>query len=101
MMVDDGLRVEVVYATPEEQTLRHILLPHGATVADALSAVAAEPPFNELALADCAVGVFGQVCAGTRGLCNGDRVEIYRALSVDAKTARLKRAAEQSSRSKR
>ena len=100
-MVNDGLRVEVVYATPEEQTLRPIVLPHGATVADALSAVAAEPPFNELALADCTFGVFGQVCAGTRGLCDGDRVEIYRALSVDAKSARLKRAAEQSTRSKR
>ena len=101
MMVDDGLRVEVVYATPEQQTLRRIVLPGGATVADALSAVAAEPPFNKLALADCAVGVFGQVCAGTRVLSDGDRVEIYRALNVDAKTARRKRAAEQSNRGKR
>lgn len=81
-----------------QQTLRQLVLPRGATVGDALDAVAAEPPFSQLTLADHSVGVFGRVCAVTQGLSDGDRVEIYRELSVDAKTARVKRAAEQKNR---
>ena len=39
--------------------------------------------------------VFGQECERARVLQPGDRVEIYRELAVDAKTARRQRAAQQ------
>ncbi len=91
------LCIEVVYATPRQLVVRQIDLPLGSTVADALQSVAAEPPFNQLTLSQHSVGVFGQVCETTRALSDGDRVEVYRELQMDAKAARLKRATEQRS----
>ena len=89
------IQVEVAYATPGVQTLRTLQVPTGTTVAGLLQQMAQQAPFSELDLATHQVGVFGQVCDGARVLLEGDRLEIYRPLIMDAKTARLARARQQ------
>ena len=86
------MKVEVVYALPERQALASVRLEEGATVADALSAVAGMAPFSSLDLARVPVGVFGESVGREAKLHEGDRVEIYRPLLVDPKDARRRRA---------
>ena len=86
------LAVEVAYALPEQQWVVPLSLPAGATVADALAAVAQRKPFAELLLDQLAVGIFGEVVTHTQVLQANDRVELYRPLHQDPKTARRLRA---------
>jgi len=88
-----GLTVEVSYALPQRQTVVSLVLPAGATVADALARVADRPPFADLDLAAVPVGVFGDRCERDRPLVQGDRVEIYRPLHMDPREARRRRVA--------
>ncbi len=89
------ISVEVAYATPNVQTLRALQIPTDTTVDTLLQQIAQQAPFSELDLAAHQVGIFGQVCDGTRVLQEGDRLEIYRPLIMDAKSARLARAQNQ------
>lgn len=86
------MRIDVVYALPDGQAQVGVRLADGATVADALGAVAETEPFSELDLAAVPVGVFGESVGRERRLRDGDRVEIYRPLLVDPKEARRRRA---------
>ena len=62
----------------------------GATIADALALAAA----NAIELpAFAAVGIWGDVRAIDHLLREGDRIELYRPLEADPKTARRVRAA--------
>jgi putative ubiquitin-RnfH superfamily antitoxin RatB of RatAB toxin-antitoxin module len=88
--------VEVVYARPDRQDLVALTLPEGATVADALEAVADRTPFAALDLARMPVGVFGDRVDHARELAHGDRVELYRPLVIDPREARRRRAAARS-----
>lgn len=87
------MHVEVVYALPARQHRVHLELEHGATVADALTAVGRVPPFTELDLTTMPVGIFGRRVKPGDVLQGGDRVEVYRPLLVDPKEARRQRAA--------
>lgn len=88
------MRVEVAYARPDQQYLLSLDLPAGSTISDALAAADLAAHCPELAAGDYAVGIWGQVekSPQTRQLQAGDRVEIYRPLSVDPMTARQARA---------
>ena len=94
-MSDQTITVEVIYATQQQQSLRTLQLHPGATVADALSAVATDAPFGAIALDEHAIGIYGRPCETSQVLVEGDRVEIYRELLVDAKAARRRREREQ------
>ena len=87
------LRVEVVYALAEAQHLVELVLPAESTVADALNRVRTLPGFEGVDIENASVGVFGAVIADRNQRLNeGDRVEIYRPLTVDPMTARRLRA---------
>jgi hypothetical protein len=88
----DTIEVEVVYALARRQHLVPVVLPAGATVADALRAVAARPPFDQLDLDTVPVGIFGDRVNRDRRLEPRDRVEIYRPLAIDPRQARRQRA---------
>ena len=85
-----GIRVEVVYALPEGADAVTLRLPPGSTVRDALQAsgIAARHPGADLN----AVGVFGKPVRADAPLADGDRVEVYRALLLDPKEQRRRRA---------
>jgi len=86
------LTVEVAYALPDRQCVMSLSLPAGATVGDALDAVADRPPFDALDLAAVPIGVFGDRCGRDRSLADGDRVEVYRPLRMEPREARRWRA---------
>ena len=87
------LRVEVVYALPEVQRVVELVLSANATVADALDRVRPLPEFTGIDFDNATIGVFGTVVVDrTQRLNEGDRVEIYRPLTVDPMTARRLRA---------
>ena len=86
--------IEVVCALPQRQHLLAVRVPAGCTVAEAVrrSGIAALVP--EVDVESAALGIFGQPVEhpGEQVLAAGDRVEIYRPLLQDPRTARRKRA---------
>ena len=89
------MQVEVVYALPARQLVHRAEVKPGTTAAEVLDEACATTAFAGVDWRDHAIGVFGQVCEPERRLDDGDRVEIYRPLTADAKSARRRRAAEQ------
>jgi putative ubiquitin-RnfH superfamily antitoxin RatB of RatAB toxin-antitoxin module len=85
------MRIEVVYARPQGAIQRTNELPAAATVGDALRTAGADPVFSGIDLAGSPVGVFGAAARREQPLHPGDRVEIYRPLALDPKTARRAR----------
>ena len=86
------LTVEVVYALAEAQDTVTLELPAGATLRDAVLRSGMLERHPEIDLAVQKLGVFGAPAAPDRPLADGDRVEIYRALVMDPKEARRRRA---------
>lgn len=89
----DVIDVEVAYARPEQQWLLRLQLPAGATVADAIRASGLPERFAEIDVERDGVGIFSRRAALSDRLQAGDRVELYRPLTVDPKQARRQRAA--------
>lgn len=88
MAAPETMRVEVVYALPERQTVIALRMQPGACVRDALTASGLLQRFPELAAATQKFGIFGQPAALDTPLKDGDRVESYRPLTRDPKQAR-------------
>ena len=79
-----ALKVEVVYALPRREKVLSVSLPDGATVLDALLKAGLGK--------EKSVGIFGEAATLDTRLRDGDRVEVYRALEIDPKEARRRRA---------
>ena len=86
--------VEVVFAAPESQLLTELELPSGATVADAIAASGLAETFPQHALNALPVGIWGRLTEVSRTLQDGDRVEIYRELTLDPMESRRLKASE-------
>lgn len=88
------IAVEVVFALPERQELIGLQVVPGTTIAEAidLSGIAARFPDEDLGNCEC--GVWGRPAGRDRELQDGDRVEVYRPLSIDPRDARRALAAE-------
>ena len=90
-------RVTVTCSPAPRQVLEWpLLLPEGATVADALQASGWREacPQGE----PVEVGIWGKRCSLGQAVREGDRVEIYRPLQVDPKIARRERFRQQGAR---
>lgn len=88
-----GIDAEVCYAGPQGQFMLRVLLPVGATVADAIDASGIRERVAGLTIDDDHVGIFSRPVKLSTPLRGGDRVEIYRPLIVDPRQARRERAA--------
>ena len=86
------MSVEVVYALPAEQVLVCLRLATHATVAQAIEQSGLLRRYPQISETPLRAGLFGKCVALETGLCDGDRVEIYRPLTVDPKDARRRRA---------
>ena len=94
-MVDPKpLRVEVAYATPEEQVIIPIDVPEGTTLEQAIALSRIQERFPAIDLRTHKVGIFGKLSKLSTVLRSEDRVEIYRSLIADPKEVRKQRAAE-------
>ena len=82
--------VEIVYALPDRQVLRRILLPDGSTVEDAIRVSGLRAVFPDMDTTH--VGIHGEPVPVTTILRERDRIEIYRPLQVDPKEVRRMRA---------
>lgn len=93
-MVDDDLKplaIEVVYATPQEQTLHRLRVKAGTTLEDAIRTAGLGKHLDDAALR---IGVFGRLASPTDAVGEGDRIELYRELLADPKATRRRRAAQ-------
>lgn len=86
------IAITVVLAMPDRAIEIPLQLPGGATVADALAQFGLAALDPRLDLEHASVGIFGRRVDRRCTLADGDRVEIYRPLVADPKTARRKRA---------
>jgi len=91
-MVD--INVEVAYAaSPLQQVILQVNLPVLSSIELAIQQSGILQQFPELKLAELVVGVFGKKLPPSTPLLGGERIEIYRPLRIDPKTARRQRAA--------
>ena len=79
-------------AWPELQLLIPVELPSGATVGEAIDRSGVRERFPDLEIRDDRVGVFAEKRTLADSLRDGDRVEIYRPLKIDPRTARRLKA---------
>lgn len=86
------LPVEVVYACPQRQLLLALKVAPGTTVAGVVEQSGILQCVTGVDTEQLTLGVFGRVCEPERVVAAGDRVEIYRPLQQDPKTARRRRA---------
>ena len=81
------LNITVCWSTDQQVLQQALVVPPGTCVGLALE-ILGQPLVQEAAL----VGIFGQRCALSRVLQEGDRIELYRPLTVEPKAARRRRA---------
>ena len=93
MVRPEAIAVEVVYLLAEEQIVISLEVPRGSTVQDVIDLSGLPERFPGIAAAGAPVGIYGRITARDASVSDGDRVEIYRPLTADAKQARRRRAA--------
>jgi uncharacterized protein len=97
------INIEVISAQNNDVQRVTLALPAGSTVNDALigvdfaqTALAASRIVSETEhVADSYIGIWGRRVTLSTVLDDRDRIELYRPVIADAKSARLKRASEQ------
>jgi len=87
------IRVEVAYALPDRQVIIVLEIEPNSTVQAAIQQSNILVQFPEIDLQQQKVGIFSKRCELTDVVHDGDRIEIYRPLIIDPKTARRKKAA--------
>lgn len=89
----EAITVEVVHVTAQGEVFhRSIALPAGATVAAAIDQSGVLDAIPDLVADPARLGVFSHKVGLEHVLKDGDRVEIYRSLTLDPKEARRRRA---------
>ena len=86
------LKVSVALALPGRQEVVALELPPGSTIADAIAAARLAERFRGIDLAAFSTGIWSRPRTPQTPLRDGDRVELYRPLQADAKSARRARA---------
>jgi hypothetical protein len=86
--------VEVAYALPNKQVIAKVAVAAGTTVAEAINLSGIRQIFPGIE-EQPTVGIFSRKVPLDHALQAGDRVEIYRALLVDPKEVRRRKAEEQ------
>lgn len=80
------MQVGIAYSEPAQQTWLKIDVPEGATVREAIERSGILALYPHIDLATQKVGVFGKAVKLEMVLKTGDRVEIYRPVTIDPKT---------------
>lgn len=80
------MKVRITYALPQRQLSITIDLPDGSTVSDAIKRSGILERFHAIDMEKQKVGIFGKFVKLDAAVEDGDRIEIYRPLTVDPKT---------------
>ncbi len=86
------IQVEAAYAAPQRQVLRRLTVEPGATIEQVIRRSGLLEEFPEIDLAVNRVGIFATLARLSDRVSDGDRIEIYRPLTVDPKETRRRRA---------
>ena len=86
------IKVEVAYATPEQQVIIPVQVEQGTTAEQAVELSGVLQQFPDIDLHNNKMGIFGKICKADTILRERDRVEIYRPLIADPKESRRRRA---------
>ena len=88
----EGIAIEVAYATPAKQTIIKLTVEQGTTIETAIERSGILELYPEIDLQLQKVGVFSKIKTLNYKVHQGDRIEIYRPLTIDPKEARRARA---------
>jgi putative ubiquitin-RnfH superfamily antitoxin RatB of RatAB toxin-antitoxin module len=91
-MADTVINVQVCYATPTLELLRHLQVSVGTTLEQAIVQSGLLLQIPEIDLAASPVGIHGKKKSFDTVLREHDRAEVYRPLIADPKEARRRRA---------
>ena len=87
------VRVAIAFSASAGRAFETTLaLPKPATALDAIRASGLFERHPELGLGEPLIGIWGRACAPDTVLADGDRVEVYRPLTMDPNEARRLRA---------
>lgn len=87
------INIEVAYAEPGKQSLLAFQVACGTTARQAVLQSALPTEFPHVDFAAAPIGIFGKKVKDSAPLREGDRVEVYRALLIDPKENRRRKAA--------
>ncbi len=80
------MNVGIAYADKFKQTWMKLEVPDGSTVKEAIEFSGILKQFPDVDLDNQAVGIFGKITKLDATVSDGDRVEIYRAITADPET---------------
>lgn len=96
MASDVTIQVSVVYSPAAREVSEIVLsLPPSSTVRQAMAASGLLKLFPMVDFTDAVVGIWGRKATLNQTLRSNDRIEVYRALTVDPKVARRERFVKQ------
>ena len=90
----EQITVEVAFAGPGSQVVRQVTVPVGSSVMQAIEASGIAQTVPGLVIDPARLGIFSRKVTPDQVVGEGDRVEIYRPLTLDPKEARRRRAHE-------
>ena len=85
------MNVGVCYAEADRQLWMRLEVPDESTVEEAINLSGVLKLYPEINLTTQKVGIFGKIAALTTTVKVGDRVEIYRQITVDPQTVQRRR----------
>ncbi|MDA0912081.1 MAG: RnfH family protein [Proteobacteria bacterium] len=88
------MKVEVIYANPQEQKLYQLECDENTSVKDVITQSGVLSDFPEIDLNVQSIGIYSEVVTLDYIVKPDDRIEIYRKLTIDPKDARRIRAEE-------
>jgi hypothetical protein len=80
------MNVGIAYADKFKRTWLKLEVPDGSTVREAIEFSGILKQFPDVDLENQAVGIFGKISKLDTKVVEGDRVEIYRAITADPET---------------
>jgi uncharacterized protein len=86
------MKIQVIYINQNTDFLVDTELPEGGSVQQAIKQSGLLEKHPEISLNENEVGIFGQLVSMDAVLHEGDRVEVYRPLTMDPMEARRLRA---------
>lgn len=92
MVFTKKINVEVAYAAPAQQKIIPIEVDAGSTIEQVIHLSGILECFPDIDLTKQKVGIFSKLKKLSDIVMDGDRIEIYRPLTIDPKEARKKRA---------
>ena len=91
-MPDETIRVEVIYALPQQAWSAVLELPVGTTASEAVERTGFGLRIPGFDAAKLGLAIFGKAISPATLLRDGDRLELLRPLIADPKQARRRRA---------